>query len=86
MKEIELSLCQHGFSFGYCPDKCIKFCSLKEKIAEERRLFLKEFKQTPRKLEVLQSRKRLNRMPPITKITFITRLLEYNRLEKLAKY
>jgi hypothetical protein len=85
-KQFKTELCSHGFTYGYCPVSCIKFTNLKEKIGEERRLFLKQFKQTPKSVKHLKARKHWCRMNPVTKITFIAKLLEYNRLERQAKY
>lgn len=80
------NFCNHGFTFGYCKDRCLKFASVKEKIQEDRRLFLEQFNQAPAKLETLLKRKRWPIMPTETKISFIQRLIQLHRLERQAKY
>ena len=82
----KINLCSHGFTFGYCPKQCIRFSSLKEKIAEDRRLFLRQFKQTPKKLSQLKKRKIWSKMNLETKKTFIQKLIIYRKLEQQAKY
>lgn len=80
------NLCSHGFTFGYCIDRCLKFASMKEKIAKDRRLLLKEFNQSPMTLETLLKRKRWPKMAIDTKVSLVQKLIQFHKLERQAKY
>lgn len=65
--------CAHGFSFGYCPDNCIKLYYHQDVVREKRRAFLKLFK--PRDWK-----------NPITKQTLILKLQQFQREEQYVQF
>ena len=82
----QIDLCVHQYSFGYCPNHCFKYFSLKQKVVEDRRLFLKAFHQMPRSIKSLLAHPNQRKMKLETKVTFIQKLIAFHKLEKQLKY
>ena len=61
--------CTHDFNIGFCPDNCLKYANIREKVSADRKEFLKKFTRKEWK-------------NPITKISLIEKMQQFHTIER----
>ena len=76
------NICEHDFTYGYCPYLCVRYANFNEQARIERDRLCKVFGQRPKSLAKFLLAKRRVRMNTITKETFVLKLIEIHMRER----